>query len=504
MLDRMDARFQQDDEHWTQVSENFDLLFARVESLGVNQARLESQMNLGNQVMEQILKDQQTLAKQIEVTGDAVARLTLNRQFVPESEEPPPTPTHPQGSPPRSFHQYRPPPHVISARAPPHGNRFRREPLGFSGHRHVTPKMACPTFDGSNPRIWKSKCLDYFELCNIDEAFWATAAALNMDGNAAKWLQVYKKQHGLGDWNTFISAVEKKFGANDYRDAMSELLELKQTDTVEEYARAFENLQFEISMYNDGFDDTFFVSQFVKGLKLDISAGVRAQVPKDVDEAILLAKVQQQVLEKGKHKWSKAAASTKFQSSTSKGEGKTGPQPSTMWKERQTLNYRKANNLCYYCGEKYDPNHAAICAQRPKAQLNALVTNPLDMPLSEEVVAQLELEDSLASEFCQLSLNALAGTAHGDVMQIQALVQNKTMLTLIDTGSSHSFVSAAFLDTVGIKPVPTVPRQVKLANGQVLQSDLWVPNMPWFCNGHTHADMRVIDITTFDAILGYD
>ena len=54
----MDARFQQDDEHWTQVSENFDLLFARVESLRVNQARLESQMNLGNQVMEQILKDQ--------------------------------------------------------------------------------------------------------------------------------------------------------------------------------------------------------------------------------------------------------------------------------------------------------------------------------------------------------------------------------------------------------------------------------------------------------------
>jgi len=150
--------------------------------------------------------------------------------------------------------------------------------------------------------------LDYFELCNIDEAFWATATALNMDGNDAKWLQVYKKQHGLGDWNTFISAVEKKFGANDYRDAMSELLELKQTDTVEEYARAFENLQFEISMYNDGFDDTLFVSQFVKGLKLDISAGVRAQVPKDVDEAILLAKV----LEKGKHKWSKAAASTKF------------------------------------------------------------------------------------------------------------------------------------------------------------------------------------------------
>ena len=211
------------------------------------------------------------------------------------------------------------------------------------------------------------------------------------------------------------------------------------------------------------------------------------------------------MLERGKHKWTKTAANTKFQSAPPKGDSKPGTQHSTMWKERRTLNYRKANNLCYYCGEKYDPNHAAICAQRPKAQVNALVTNSLDMPLTEEVVAQLELEDSLASEFCQLSLNALAGTTHGDAMQLQALVRNKTMLTLVDTGSSHSFVSAAFLDTVGIKPIPTTPKQVKLANGQILLSDLWVPNMPWLCNGYTlHADMRVLDITAFDAILGYD
>jgi len=59
---------------------------------------------------------------------------------------------------------------------------------------------------------------------------------------------------------------------------MEELLELKQTNSVEDYALAFENLQFEISMHNDGFDDMFFVSQFVKGLKWDISAGVQALI----------------------------------------------------------------------------------------------------------------------------------------------------------------------------------------------------------------------------------
>ena len=54
-----------------------------------------------------------------------------------------------------------------------------------------------------------------------------------------------------------MTAVEQKFGVPDYRDAMEELLGLKQTSSVEDYALAFENLQFEISMHNDGFDDTF-------------------------------------------------------------------------------------------------------------------------------------------------------------------------------------------------------------------------------------------------------
>ena len=92
-------------------------------------------------------------------------------------------------------------------------------------------------------------------------------------------------------------------------------------------------------MHNDAFDDTFFVTQFVKGLKLDIGAGVRSQVPKDVDEAILLAKVQQQVLDKGKYKRSKSAVNTKLPGGTQKVESKSGSQPSSLWKERQTLNF---------------------------------------------------------------------------------------------------------------------------------------------------------------------
>lgn len=137
--------------------------------------------------------------------------------------------------------------------------------------------------------------------------------------------------------------------------------------------------------------------------------------------------------------------------------------------------------------------------------MNALVVNDLDMPLSDEVLTQLAMEDSLSNEFCHLSLNAISGVETEKTLKLRARVKNKVMLTLVDSGSSDSFVSAQFLKEVGITPVPTISRKVKLANGQILISDHWVPKLAWWCNGYTlETDMKVLDMDAFDAILGYD
>lgn len=86
------------------------------------------------------------------------------------------------------------------------------------------------------------------------------------------------------------------------------------------------------------------------------------------------------------------------------------------------------------------------------------MVNDLDQPLSEEVLTQLAMEDSITDELQHLSLNALSGTAVGDVLQLRGRVQNKVMLFLLDSGSSHSFVNTSFLTKVGITPVPTSPK----------------------------------------------
>ena len=175
-----------------------------------------------------------------------------------------------------------------------------------------------------------------------------------------------------------------------------------------------------------------------------------------------------------------------------------------MWKERQKRDYCRANGLCYWCNEKYDPAHAEVCTKRPKAQANALSLNNLDVDLNENILAQLELEDALSQDFGQLSLNALAGTSQGQAMRVRALVKNKVMLLLVDSGSSHSFISSSFLHKIGIPSVPCDAKTVKMANGSTLLTDHIVPALEWWSNGHTiTTPMRVLDLDAYDAILGY-
>ena len=87
-----------------------------------------------------------------------------------------------------------------------------------------------------------------------------------------------------------------------------------------------------------------------------------------------------------------------------------------------------------------------------------MVVNDLDTNLTKVVLTQLAVEDALNEEFCQLSLNAISGTVSGQAMRLQALVDNKVMLVLVDSGSSHNFVSSAFLQNLNISASPAVPR----------------------------------------------
>jgi hypothetical protein len=225
--------------------------------------------------------------------------------------------------------------------------------------------MSFPQFSGENPSIWIDKCQDYFKIFNIPKGMWATYASMSMDDNVAKWLQMYKKKYGLGEWEIFCQAVENKFGTNDYKEALTQLLELQQADSLEAYILQFQDLQYQVTMNNSEFEDLFFITQFIRGLKLEVASVVQSQVPESMERAILLARIQQQILDRSKSKWQRVASTSRAFQQVNKGEGKSTTMSTNLWKERQTRDYRRANGLCYFCAEPFDANHRAVCTKRP-------------------------------------------------------------------------------------------------------------------------------------------
>lgn len=269
------------------------------------------------------------------------------------------------------------------------------------------------------------------------------------------------------------------------------MLEQKQTGTVEDYATEFESLQYQIEMYDQGMGDTYFISQFIKGLKPEIRYQVQGQVPETMERAVMFAKIQQQIQEKNKGKGQRSFGTSKGLTSTlQKSESSKQQFVSQLPRERQMRVFYRANNLCFYCKQPYDPAHPAKCTKKPKAQVNALVVNDLDTVLTEEVLTELGVEDAIAEEFCNLTINAIVGTEEGEAMKFRSLVQNKVMLMLVDSGSSHTFVSSHFLAQLGIQAQPITPRTVKVANGEVLIANQYVSGMEWWLQGHTFCTCR--------------
>jgi len=86
--------------------------------------------------------------------------------------------------------------------------------------------------------VWKERCEKYFAMYNVPVHLWVPFSTLNFKGNASLWLQTYEAQHTIESWPELCVAVEVKFGRDLYQNYMRELLSIRQTTTVLEYACA--------------------------------------------------------------------------------------------------------------------------------------------------------------------------------------------------------------------------------------------------------------------------
>lgn len=92
-------------------------------------------------------------------------------------------------------------------------------------------------------------------------------------------------------------AVNEKFGRDKYQQCLEELENHKQIGEVEEYYNRFEELMHKVLVHNRSYDETYFVTKFVGGLKSEIKMAIKLHRPRTVDVALSLAKTHEELIQ---------------------------------------------------------------------------------------------------------------------------------------------------------------------------------------------------------------
>jgi hypothetical protein len=193
---------------------------------------------------------------------------------------------------------------------------------------------------------------------------------MHFRGNAALWLQTYEALHSVATWPELCVGVFTKFNRDKYARIMDSFFAHKQTGSVDEYARKFEELMHKILLYNHSYDETFFVRRFLAGLKSDIRKAIKLHNPSTVDLAFSMAQTQEALIDEDisppHNKYSQRDTLRLKYKQHGQLPGFLGAPPEQKKPEEKTpvrskfnllRAQRRARGECFKCGEKFSPGH---------------------------------------------------------------------------------------------------------------------------------------------------
>ncbi|XP_022026308.1 uncharacterized protein LOC110927012 [Helianthus annuus] len=391
------------------------------------------------------------------------------------------------------------------------GTMVQRNEGDRTGNNRLT-KVKFPKFNGDDVEGWLYKCEHFFSIDETPERYKVRYAAVHLEGRALQWHQGFmkstRKQICDVTWDEYTRNASTRFAATLIEDALGALKVLTQTGDLDEYCDKFDLLLNKVTL-----PDEYTISLFIEGLKPEIKCHVKMFKPKTLRETYSLARLQEQtnktlgwdslnVTSSNGYKYN----STRTNNLTSIAKQPVLATPvnsapsNALVPKKVTNKYiddKRAKGECFYCNEKYVAGHSRVC--KGKKQLFLVEVD--EYPEDEELEG-LEEESSVQGD-PHISLNALMDIPSYSTMQVIGTIGTKQLYILLDSGSTHNFMSCTLAQKLKcpVKQINNV--QVTVADGNkvecvnVCKDFQWVMQGNWFT-----ADMLVIDLNNYDIVLG--
>ncbi|GKA69695.1 gypsy/ty3 retroelement polyprotein [Tanacetum coccineum] len=356
-------------------------------------------------------------------------------------------------------------------------------------------KVDFPKFLGDDVKGWIFRCEQFFSIDEDLENQKVKLIFVHLFDTALLWHRQFTRLNGENvSWNVYKSCILQRFGTL-YDDPISEIRKVKYQTNAKEYQDAFDTLLSRVDI-----SEEHVVSFYLGGLPAEIEMGVRMFGPKTLADAYRLTNYQEATLEAVKKK-SKAAmtfsggrfGSGMGQGSNSKPPLLSLPAPNTSWKPKpntpvnaparkqltqKEYQEKRAQNLCFYCDQKYSPCHK--CSGQSYS-LVVLADQKEEYFEAEEGDEELIVPD----EIPQISLNALNGANTFQTMRVTGKVGKHELHILIDCGSTHNFLDVNLAKRVGCLVTSTCPLAVTVGGNKQLISDSECKNFEWQLQGET-------------------
>nr|GMD05953.1 Transposon Ty3-G Gag-Pol polyprotein [Ipomoea batatas] len=342
--------------------------------------------------------------------------------------------------------------------------------------KHNSMRLDIPKYGGADPQQWIFNIQEYFDFHQIAEP---------------QRLQI---------------AVEQRFGTTHFEDPLAELAKLTQIGTVAEFQAAFEKLLNRAT----GVTETQLVSYVIGGLKSHLRRELLLSRPRTILAAFELAKAHEarhnELMLECRHV--RPSANSQLNALP---PGKTNAReflPAPMAQPTPALPIRKYTaaeirekrdkGLCFRCDQKYFPGH------RCKGRFLLLIGDEDDETVEGDpvVVEDYHTDEEVISGDVSV-LNTMTGPGSPRSLRLTGNIKGSSCLVLIDSGSTHNFITPAIVERLQLPTKSIKPFQVYIGNGDTLGCQHVCPGVEVCMQGLTFAvDLHVLRIVGPDVVLG--
>nr|XP_028964667.1 uncharacterized protein LOC108169704 [Malus domestica] len=388
---------------------------------------------------------------------------------------------------------------TLSDRVDHMGQRFFRQDSSF----HPRPpliKLEFPRFsDGDDPLAWVYRAEHYFDYFSVDDAQKVRMASFHMDNEALQWFQWRNCIKNHLTWADFVHVFCKEFGPSEFEDFTEALVQLKQLGSLKEYVSEFRRL----ANRTTEIGPVMLRGCFIGGLKPELRHDVKLLRPSDVHEAIALAfQVDIKLSDTKVRNFSRNSVSSFSNATNSKSvpllSGSNFSSSTSRASNMRKMSFeeiqdRRKKGLCYSCPEKWVRGH--VCATQQLLLLD----------VSADRIEDFDGEDC-DDQQVEITACAVFGSSapqHIQTMKVSGLIKNCPVIVLLDSGSSHNFISLSVAKQLGWKVDSKHSFEVMIANGGTIASKGCCSQIKLQIQQYEYiSDFYVLQLGGCDVVLG--